>query len=71
MSSELERTRVNRFRFLRLLYEKTGGNKSRICNMWDLGSELGLDRREIDRVAQYLDGERARTERESKERDLY
>jgi hypothetical protein len=30
-----------------------------------------LDGREIDRVAQYLDGERARTERESKERDLY
>ena len=48
---------MNRFRFLKLLYEKTGADEHNWMSMWDIGQQLGFDKDETSRVTQYLAGE--------------
>lgn len=57
LSIDLAKERADRFRFLRLLYEKSGANECRDASMWDLGRELGLDHEATDRITGYLRGE--------------
>ena len=57
MSSELEATKVNRFRFLKLLYEKSGGDQFKWFNLSEIGRELELGADEAHRIMQYLNGE--------------
>jgi hypothetical protein len=47
----------NRYRFLRGLYDVTGGAENRFANMWELGEELGLSREETSDAVDYLKGE--------------
>lgn len=37
---------MNRFRFLKLLYEKTGADEHNWMSMWDIGQQLGFDKDE-------------------------
>lgn len=46
-----------RFQFLKLVHDATGGSETQIVNMWDLGNELGWDKQTTDVTAQYLVGE--------------
>jgi hypothetical protein len=48
-----ERDRL-RFAFLQLLYERDGGRRRGSSNMWSIGAELGLDRRQAAAVFEYL-----------------
>jgi hypothetical protein len=57
LSANLEKEGANRFRFVKLLYEKSGGDELKSSNMWDLGTELGLDRETTQRITHYLHGE--------------
>lgn len=57
MFTDLEEEKANRFRFVKLLYEKSGGDELRWSNMWDLGTELGLDKETTQRITHYLHGE--------------
>lgn len=54
----LEEKKKNRFKYLNLLYEKSGGDKLNDQNMFELGTELGFDKKESEAVAQYLNGEK-------------
>lgn len=47
----------NRYRFLRGLYDATGGHELRTVNMWELGKSLGLSREETNEAMYYLRGE--------------
>jgi hypothetical protein len=55
--NSLEEKRKARFKFLNLLYEKTGGDRHLDQNMWELGQELGFDKDLTSTVTQYLEGE--------------
>jgi hypothetical protein len=57
LSPDIERERLNRARFLKLLFEKSGGDEYKWISMWNLGTELGLDKETTSRITQYLDGE--------------
>lgn len=57
MEDKIMENKVKRFKFLKLLYEVTGGNQSCFVNMWEVGQELGYDRKDIDLICQYLKGE--------------
>jgi ElaB/YqjD/DUF883 family membrane-anchored ribosome-binding protein len=53
----IEKKRRQRFQFLKLVYEKTEGNKYQSVNMWNLGEELGWDKQTAKLTVQYLVGE--------------
>lgn len=57
MEDKIMENKVKRFKFLKLLYEVTDGNQSCFVNMWEVGQELGYDRKDIDLICQYLKGE--------------
>jgi len=57
LSSEIEMARANRFRFLKLLYDKSGGDEMKWFSMWKIGEELGLDHDDAVKIVQYLTGE--------------
>ncbi len=40
--------------FISLLWQETGGDLSKQCSMYDIGSKLGLDRQESSRTAESL-----------------
>jgi hypothetical protein len=46
----------HRYRFLRHVFDVTGGKTSAYVNMWEIGQELGLTRGETDGAAEYLKG---------------
>lgn len=46
-----------RFLFLEKLYEITEGSENFIVNMWELGKEIGLTRKETSLIEEYLEGE--------------
>jgi hypothetical protein len=48
-----ERDRL-RFAFLQLLYDRVAGRRRGSSNMWSIGAELGLDRRQAAAVFEYL-----------------
>lgn len=53
----LEQKKENRFKFLNLLYKKSGGDEFLNQNMYELGTELGFDKKETEAITQYLYGE--------------
>lgn len=57
MTDPLTEKRLQRFRLLNALYEKTGGNELARVAMHDLGAELGFSREQVELIVQYLVGE--------------
>jgi len=55
--SEIEEKKKKRFQFLHRLYELTGGNELEWLNLYDIGEELGFDRKLTKTIVQYLDRE--------------
>ena len=53
----LEQKKKNRFLFLNCLYESSSGDTGAVFNMWEVGSELKLDRNETSQIVDYLIGE--------------
>ena len=53
----LEQKKKNRFLFLNCLYESSNGDTGAVFNMWEVGSELKLDRNETSQIVDYLIGE--------------
>ena len=45
-----------RFQFLNRLYEKTGGDESEPCDLYEIGEELGFDEDSIVEIGYYLYG---------------
>lgn len=57
MVDAIDEKRKQRFAFLKLVYEKSGGSERNWVNLWDVGKELGWDRETTDLTTQYLVGE--------------
>jgi hypothetical protein len=55
--STIEELRKKRFNFLRLFYDKSGGDRFSGFDMWEIGDELGFARDETERITDYLVGE--------------
>ena len=53
----IEEMKRKRFRFLHRLYELTGGDESKLFDMFQIGKELGFDMDLTNNIAQYLKGE--------------
>lgn len=53
----LDQRRAWRLAFMKKLYDITGGNQAAFVDMWELGTELGIPRDEINGVTDHLDGE--------------
>lgn len=53
----LTKKKTDRFRYLNLLYERTGGQRLKFIDMWDLGGELGIGRDDTHALVDYLVGE--------------
>jgi hypothetical protein len=53
----LKRRNENRYRFLRGMYDATGGSSAAFVNMWELGGELGLSREDTNDAESYLQDE--------------
>lgn len=53
----LTQTKKNRFEFLNLVYQKSGGDETEIYVIRDLAEELGMDINEAELISQYLEGE--------------
>ena len=47
MASEFERIKVDRFRFLKSLYDKAGGSEHGWFSTWEISKELGLSEQEV------------------------
>ena len=54
----IEEMREKRFRFLRRLWELTGGDESELFSMFKIGEELGFDKDLTVKIEQYFYGER-------------
>ena len=46
-----------RYEFLNKLYDVTDGDTSLIVNMWELGKEIKIERKDISNIVDYLKGE--------------
>lgn len=46
-----------RYEFLNKMYEVTDGSSSLIVNMWKLGNEINLERKDVSNIIDYLKGE--------------
>ncbi len=55
--TNIDELRKKRFRFLRLCYEKSGGDRFTAFGLWEIGDELGFSRDESERIIDYLAGE--------------
>ena len=55
--AKIDELKKNRFQFLNLLYEKSGGDKYSHQNMHEIGNELGFNSDLTNTVTQYLEGE--------------
>jgi hypothetical protein len=55
--STLEEKRANRLKFMRSLYEATGGRSLQMVNMFDLGPQVGIVGEDLEGVTEYLVGE--------------
>jgi len=53
----IEEKRKQRFQFLKRLYELSGGDKFKSFEMFEIGKELGFDKKLTANIAQYLEGE--------------
>ncbi len=53
----IDEMRKKRFQFLKLLHEKSGGNKHANFNKWDLGGELYFSHQETNIISEYLRSE--------------
>jgi len=54
---KLAETKRKRFQFLNHMYEITGGSSRKFVNMFELGTELGFEQKEVSNIVQYLKGE--------------
>ena len=54
----IEEMKEKRFRFLRRLWELTGGDESELFSMFKIGEELGFDKDLTVKIEQYFYGER-------------
>jgi len=52
--SMLDDHRADMMRFLTNSFEQSGGDRSHLLNMWELGDELGFSRDEINMIVQHL-----------------
>lgn len=57
MASEFERTKVDRVRFLKSLYDKAGADEHQWFSAWDISKELGLSEQEVRPLVDGLIGE--------------
>jgi len=55
--NSIEQKKKDRFKYLNLLYEKSGGDKLNDQNMFGVGTELGFSEAETMAITQYLNGE--------------
>lgn len=55
--NRLEEIKKNRFQYLNMLHDVTGGSSLRYVSMWELGQELGFDNDETSNIVEYLVGE--------------
>lgn len=55
--NKVNENKIKRFKFLKLLYEKTNGSESYFINMWDIGKELGFNQSDVSLICEYLEGE--------------
>jgi hypothetical protein len=55
--SAIEEMKKKRFQFLRRLYELTGGDELECLNLYDIGEELGFNRKLTKNIVQYLERE--------------
>lgn len=53
----IEEKKVKRFQFLRKLYELSGGDESKLFDMFQIGEDMGFDRNLTENLVQYLEGE--------------
>lgn len=53
----LEKNKQNRFLFLKLLYDQSGGDTGAMFNMWKVGQEIGFNSEETRRIVDYLTDE--------------
>ncbi len=56
--SKMDEVQAERFRFLQALYDQTQGDPLKVVGLYELGSRLGFDRLEAQRIFGYLSGER-------------
>jgi hypothetical protein len=58
MNDDVERRRVDRFRYLKSACEATEWDTHNYLNMWDLGRSLGFSEQQTEQIVQYLVNER-------------
>ena len=54
---DIAQKKKNRYEFLNKLYDVTDGDSSLIVDMWELGKEINIERRDISNIVDYLKGE--------------
>jgi hypothetical protein len=57
VKSAFERTKGDRFRFLKSLYDKAAGSEHEWLSRWEISKELGLSEQEVRPLVDYLIGE--------------
>lgn len=53
----IKEKKINRFRFLKRLYELTNGSPNESANMFEVGNQLGFEQKETENITDYLVGE--------------
>lgn len=51
---DLEIKKAKRFEFLKALYDAVDGSPRSYVNMWELGTDIGFDRKTTDNIVEYL-----------------
>jgi hypothetical protein len=54
---DIAQKKKNRYEFLNKLYDVTDGDSSLIIDMWELGKEINIERKDISNIVDYLKGE--------------
>ncbi|MBU0692192.1 hypothetical protein KKH18_10335, partial [bacterium] len=54
---DLKQKKIDRFRFLKDVYDKTDGHTLATVSMWDVGEKLGFTPDYTAQLIDYLDGE--------------
>lgn len=55
--NHIEELRKKRFQFMNKLYELSEGDQYNVLNGYEIGDELGFEKKESDTICQYLEGE--------------
>jgi len=54
---DIKQKKIDRFHFLKAVYEAVGGSTSMWVDMWELGEELGFSREVVNKIFEYLKAE--------------